>query len=104
MQQFEAQWQDYYRAKRSSDEGKESEEATLLRTRTPATSSVAPDNKYRCQADKTLSTMKPFLTIVLTQHSHRLPDRQERLQPPPAHANAQRYLTINAGDVFLIRN
>ncbi|KAG3041026.1 hypothetical protein PC119_g949 [Phytophthora cactorum] len=95
MQQFEAQWQDYYRAKRSSDEGKESEEATLLRTRTPATSSVAPDNKYRCQADKTLSTMKP---------SHRLPDRQERLQPPPAHANAQRYLTINAGDVFLIRN
>ncbi|KAF1774091.1 hypothetical protein JG687_00005995 [Phytophthora cactorum] len=73
MQQFEAQWQDYYRAKRSSDEGKESEEATLLRTRTPATSSVAPDNKYRCQADKTLSTMKPFLTIVLTQQlSHHL--------------------------------
>ncbi|KAG6969208.1 hypothetical protein JG688_00005413 [Phytophthora aleatoria] len=63
MQQFEAQWQDYYRSKRSSDEGKESEEATLLRTRAPVTSSVALDNKYRYQADNTLSTMKLFLTI-----------------------------------------
>ncbi|KAF1786611.1 hypothetical protein GQ600_4616 [Phytophthora cactorum] len=36
LQQFDSQWQDYYRAKRSSDDDKEPEDAALLRTKAPA--------------------------------------------------------------------
>ncbi|KAG6967176.1 hypothetical protein JG688_00006435 [Phytophthora aleatoria] len=72
LQQFDSQWQDYYRAKRSSDDDKEPEDAALLRTKAPATSSMAPDNT--CQADENTSTMKLFLTIFFLsqQLSHHL--------------------------------